>query len=96
MKMNRLPDELRVGPSVILIPLAVNASMVRAKACGYYVNSILANREALSLGFDRRVLGAGAHPAFEAETAGFADDAATGDIPERLKLGGDHGGGLAG
>ena len=34
----------------------VNASMVRAKACGYYVNSILANREALSLGFDEALL----------------------------------------
>jgi branched-chain amino acid aminotransferase len=34
----------------------VNASMVRAKACGYYVNSILANREAVSLGFDEALL----------------------------------------
>lgn len=34
----------------------VNASMVRAKACGYYVNSILANREAMSLGFDEALL----------------------------------------
>lgn len=34
----------------------VNVSMVRAKACGYYVNSILANREATSLGFDEALL----------------------------------------
>lgn len=34
----------------------VNASMVRAKACGYYVNSILASREATSLGFDEALL----------------------------------------
>ncbi|MFO2464939.1 branched-chain amino acid transaminase [Pseudomonas sp. 15FMM2] len=34
----------------------VNASMVRAKACGYYINSILASREATSLGFDEALL----------------------------------------
>ncbi|MGL5997002.1 MAG: branched-chain amino acid transaminase [Pseudomonas proteolytica] len=34
----------------------VNASMVRAKTCGYYVNSILASREATSLGFDEALL----------------------------------------
>ncbi|MGH8389441.1 MAG: branched-chain amino acid transaminase [Pseudomonas sp.] len=34
----------------------VNVSMVRAKACGYYINSILANREVASLGFDEALL----------------------------------------
>lgn len=34
----------------------VNISMVRAKACGYYINSILANREVTSLGFDEALL----------------------------------------
>lgn len=34
----------------------VNVSMVRAKACGYYINSILANREVTSLGFDEALL----------------------------------------
>ncbi|MBI5198058.1 MAG: branched-chain amino acid transaminase [Nitrospirae bacterium] len=34
----------------------VNISMTRAKATGYYVNSILAKKEAKSLGFDEAVL----------------------------------------
>lgn len=34
----------------------VNVSMVRAKACGYYVNSILANQEALTDGYDEALL----------------------------------------
>lgn len=34
----------------------VNANMTRAKVCGYYVNSQLAKREALSLGFDEALL----------------------------------------
>ena len=34
----------------------VNVSMVRAKASGYYINSILANQEALSMGYDEALL----------------------------------------
>ncbi|UCE30969.1 MAG: branched-chain amino acid transaminase [Burkholderiales bacterium] len=34
----------------------VNVSLVRAKASGYYVNSILANQEALSAGYDEALL----------------------------------------
>lgn len=34
----------------------VNVSLVRAKACGYYVNSILANQEALADGYDEALL----------------------------------------
>lgn len=34
----------------------VNVSMVRAKACGYYINSILANQEALTDGYDEALL----------------------------------------
>lgn len=34
----------------------VNASMVRAKASGYYINSILANQEALNDGYDEALL----------------------------------------
>ena len=34
----------------------VNASMVRAKASGYYINSILANQEALTDGYDEALL----------------------------------------
>lgn len=34
----------------------VNASMVRAKASGYYINSILANQEALADGYDEALL----------------------------------------
>lgn len=34
----------------------VNVSLVRAKACGYYVNSILANQEALTDGYDEALL----------------------------------------
>ncbi|MGO4332270.1 branched-chain amino acid transaminase [Cupriavidus sp. 2TAF22] len=34
----------------------VNVSMVRAKASGYYINSILANQEATSLGYDEALL----------------------------------------
>ncbi len=34
----------------------VNSSMVRAKASGYYVNSILANQEALADGYDEALL----------------------------------------
>ncbi|MCA9173269.1 MAG: branched-chain amino acid transaminase [Planctomycetales bacterium] len=34
----------------------VNVSMVRAKACGYYINSILANREVTSNGYDEALL----------------------------------------
>jgi branched-chain amino acid aminotransferase len=34
----------------------VNVSMVRAKASGYYVNSILANQEALTDGYDEALL----------------------------------------
>lgn len=35
---------------------AVDISMVRAKICGYYVNSIMAKREALELGYDEGIL----------------------------------------
>lgn len=34
----------------------VNASMTRAKACGYYVNSVLAKMDAKSAGFDEALL----------------------------------------
>jgi branched-chain amino acid aminotransferase len=34
----------------------VNVSLVRAKACGYYINSILANQEALTDGYDEALL----------------------------------------
>lgn len=34
----------------------VNSNMSRAKVCGYYVNSILAKREAISLGFEEALL----------------------------------------
>jgi branched-chain amino acid aminotransferase len=34
----------------------VNVSMVRAKASGYYINSILANQEVLSMGYDEALL----------------------------------------
>ncbi len=34
----------------------VNISLVRAKACGYYINSILANQEALTDGYDEALL----------------------------------------
>ena len=34
----------------------VNSSMVRAKASGYYINSILSNQEALSHGYDEALL----------------------------------------
>ncbi|MCS7214024.1 MAG: branched-chain amino acid transaminase [Candidatus Calescibacterium sp.] len=34
----------------------INASMTKAKVCGYYVNSILAKKEAKELGFDEAVL----------------------------------------
>ena len=34
----------------------VNVSLVRAKASGYYINSILANQEATSLGYDEAIL----------------------------------------
>ncbi|MDB5771421.1 MAG: branched-chain amino acid aminotransferase [Burkholderiales bacterium] len=34
----------------------VNVSLVRAKACGYYINSILANQEALVDGYDEALL----------------------------------------
>lgn len=34
----------------------VNVSLVRAKASGYYINSILANQEATSAGFDEAIL----------------------------------------
>lgn len=34
----------------------VNVSLVRAKACGYYINSILANQEALAQGYDEALL----------------------------------------
>lgn len=34
----------------------VNAALVRAKACGYYINSILANQEALTDGYDEALL----------------------------------------
>jgi len=34
----------------------VNVSMVRAKACGWYVNSILANQEATASGYDEALL----------------------------------------
>lgn len=34
----------------------VNVSLVRAKACGYYINSILANQEATADGYDEALL----------------------------------------
>jgi branched-chain amino acid aminotransferase len=34
----------------------INASMTKAKVCGYYVNSILAKREAKELGYDEAIL----------------------------------------
>jgi len=34
----------------------VNSQMSRAKACGYYINSQLAKREAISLGFDEALM----------------------------------------
>ncbi|GAB7547088.1 branched-chain amino acid transaminase [Cupriavidus sp. 8B] len=34
----------------------VNVSLVRAKASGYYINSILANQEATSMGYDEALL----------------------------------------
>ncbi len=34
----------------------VNASMTKAKVCGYYVNSILAKKEAKELGYDEAIL----------------------------------------
>ena len=34
----------------------VNSSMTKAKICGYYVNSILAKKEARELGFDEAIL----------------------------------------
>ncbi|NLD69031.1 MAG: branched-chain amino acid transaminase [Limnobacter sp.] len=34
----------------------VNVSLVRAKASGYYINSILSNQEATSLGYDEAIL----------------------------------------
>ncbi|MBV8665710.1 MAG: branched-chain amino acid transaminase, partial [Burkholderiaceae bacterium] len=34
----------------------VNVSLVRAKACGYYINSILANQEATTDGYDEALL----------------------------------------
>jgi branched-chain amino acid aminotransferase len=34
----------------------VNASMTRAKACGYYINSVLAKADAKSAGFDEALL----------------------------------------
>jgi len=34
----------------------VNASMTRAKACGYYINSVLAKMDAKSAGFDEALL----------------------------------------
>jgi len=34
----------------------VNVSMVRAKASGYYINSILANQEVLAMGYDEALL----------------------------------------
>jgi branched-chain amino acid aminotransferase len=34
----------------------VNVSLVRAKASGYYINSILANQEAIALGYDEALL----------------------------------------
>lgn len=34
----------------------VNASMIKAKVCGYYVNSILAKKEARELGYDEAIL----------------------------------------
>lgn len=34
----------------------VNTAMTKAKACGYYINSIMAKREAISLGFDEAIM----------------------------------------
>ena len=34
----------------------VNTAMTKAKACGYYINSILAKREAISLGYDEAIM----------------------------------------
>ena len=34
----------------------VNSQMSRAKACGYYINSQLAKKEAISLGYDEALL----------------------------------------
>ncbi|MFM1849258.1 MAG: branched-chain amino acid transaminase [Burkholderiaceae bacterium] len=34
----------------------VNVSLVRAKACGYYINSILAHQEVASMGYDEALL----------------------------------------
>jgi len=34
----------------------VNSAMTKAKACGYYINSIMAKREAISLGFDEAIM----------------------------------------
>ncbi len=34
----------------------VNTAMTKAKACGYYINSILAKREAVKLGYDEAIM----------------------------------------
>jgi len=34
----------------------VNTAMTKAKACGYYINSILAKREAVGLGYDEAIM----------------------------------------
>jgi len=34
----------------------VNTAMTKSKACGYYINSILAKREAISLGYDEAIM----------------------------------------